>query len=386
MQNAKVLAALIIGTLSLQGCSSAPDLNDYLPPDQRLEYKKQREASENLEIPPDLTSGTFDDAMDVPSLDGTGTATYSEYVGERSKRRQIASSGDVLPEVKDAKIRREGNDRWLEITGSPQQIWPKVVGFWRAQGILLVEQNPTTGIMKTDWLENRAEIRQDYVTKLFRKVADGLYSTSTRDQYRVRIEPGINSGTTDLYLTHRAMEEQFRSNAAGEDVSTVWEPAPTDPAKEAAMLRRLLVYLGVSQQQATGLASQQQQAAAASKSRLSTAPGGEGVLIISEEFRRAWRLTGVALDRVGFAVEDRDRTRGIYYVRYDDPSKGEKKEGWGSKLAFWRGDNDDTVAQYQIKLAGDGSQTRVVVRDQVGRPASSATSDRILRLLNDQIR
>jgi outer membrane protein assembly factor BamC len=260
------------------------------------------------------------------------------------------------------------------------------VGFWRSQGILLVEEDPTTGIMKTDWLENRAEIRQDFVTNMLRKVAEGLYATSLRDQYRVRIEPGLDAGTTDLYLTHRAMEERFRSNAAGEDSSTVWEPAPADPAKEAAMLRRLLVYLGVPEQQAGGLAAQQQQAADRTKSQLTTGPGGESTLIISDEYRRAWRLTGVALDRIGFAVEDRDRTQGIYYVRYDDPSKGEKKKGWGSKLAFWRDDDEKSVAQYQVKLSGDGTQTRVVVRDQVGRPASSATAERILRLLNEQIR
>jgi len=385
MQNAKVLVVLVAGVLLLQGCGSAPDLDDYLP-DQRLQYKKQREASENLEVPPDLTSGTFDDAMDVPALDGAGTATYSEYVGERSKRRQVASSGEVLPEVKDVKIRREGNNRWLEITGSPQQIWPKVVGFWRAQGILLVEQDPTAGIMKTDWLENRAEIRQDFVTNVFRKVVDGLYATSTRDQYRVRIEPGLNPGTTDVYLTHRAMEERFRSNSVGEDTASVWEPAPQDPTKEAAMLRRLMAYLGVSAQKESGSPGQQQPAPTTTKSRLSTGPGGGSELIISEEFRRAWRQTGVALDRIGFAVEDRDRTQGIYYVRYDDPSKGEKKEGWGSKLAFWRSDDVNTVAQYQVKLVGDGSQTRVVVRDHVGRPASAATSQRILRLLSEQIR
>jgi outer membrane protein assembly factor BamC len=307
-------------------------------------------------------------------------------VGERSKRQRIAGSNEVLPEVKNVKLRREGNNRWLEIDASPQEVWPKVVGFWRSQGILLVEEDPTTGIMKTDWLENRAEIRQDFVTNMLRKVAEGLYATSLRDQYRVRIEPGLDAGTTDLYLTHRAMEERFRSNAAGEDSSTVWEPAPADPAKEAAMLRRLLVYLGVPEQQAGGLAAQQQQAADRTKSQLTTGPGGESTLIISDEYRRAWRLTGVALDRIGFAVEDRDRTQGIYYVRYDDPSKGEKKKGWGSKLAFWRDDDEKSVAQYQVKLSGDGTQTRVVVRDQVGRPASSATAERILRLLNEQIR
>jgi outer membrane protein assembly factor BamC len=383
MQKAIVLTLVATSVLLLPACSITPNLNDYLP-DQRLQYKKQREASENLEIPPDLTSGSFDDAMDVPPVGGT--ATYSEYQGERSKRSRIASSGDVLPEVKDVKLRREGNNRWLVIKASPQEVWPKVIGFWRSQGILLVEQDPTTGIMKTDWLENRADIRRDFITNMLRKVADGLYATALRDQYRVRIEPGLEPGTTDLYLTHRAMEERFRSNAVGEDVSTVWEPAPPDPDKEAAMLRRLLVYLGVSEKQVSGLAAQQQQATSGTRSQLTQGPGGESVLVISDELRNAWRLTGVALDRIGFAVEDRDRTQGIYYVRYDDPSKGSEKKGWTSKLAFWRSDDAKSVAQYQVKLMSDGDRTRVVVRDQVGRPASSATAERILRLLNEQIR
>lgn len=381
MQNAIVHTVLAVVVLLLAACSSTPDLEDYLP-DQRLEYKKQREAEENLEIPPDLTSGSFDDAMDVPSLGGT--ATYSDYVGTKSKRQRMAGSGDVLPEVKGAELRREGNNRWLEIDATPQQVWQQVVGFWRSQGILLVEQNPTTGIMKTDWLENRAEIRQDFITNMLRKVADGLYATSQRDQYRVRIEPGLKAGTTDLYLTHRAMVEEFRKNTLGEDTSTIWTPAPADPGKEAAMLRRLLVYLGVSEKQAAGLAVQQQ-GAGVIKSKLTKGSGGESVLVVSDEFRNAWRLTGVALDRIGFAVEDRDRTKGIYYVRYDDPSKGEKKKGWISKLAFWSSDEKKGVAQYQVKLTADGERTRVVVRDQVGQLTSSATADRILRLLNEQI-
>jgi len=382
MQNATALAAVMMGVLLLSACGSASNVGDYLP-DQRLQYKKQREAAENLEIPPDLTAGSFDDAMDVPPLGGT--ATYSEYVGGQSARRRTAGSAQVLPEVKDVKLRREGNNRWLEIEGSPQQVWPKIVGFWRSQGILLVEQDPSTGIMKTDWLENRAEIRRDFVTKLLRKVVDGLYSTSVRDQYRVRIEPGLRAGTTDLYLTHRAMEEHLRSSVAGGDASSVWEPAPADPGKEATMLRRLMVYLGAATQPESELATAKQQATKSPKSRLAKGSGGESLLIISDEYRRAWRLTGVALDRGGFAVEDRDRMRGIYYVRYDDPTPSEKKKSWGSRLAFWRRDDEKGVAQYQVKLMGDGAQTRVVVRDQVGQPAFSDTAERILRLLNEQI-
>jgi outer membrane protein assembly factor BamC len=150
------------------------------------------------------------------------------------------------------------------------------------------------------------------------------------------------------------------------------------------MLRRLMVYLGASEQRATQAIAGQ--ASKASKARL-VQEGGETVLLIDEELRNAWRTTGLALDRVGFAVEDRDRSAGIYYVRYDDPSKGqEKKKGFLSKLAFWSSDKVDTVTQYQVKLTGEGQTTRVVVRDEGGQRDDSPTAQRILTLLSEQLR
>jgi outer membrane protein assembly factor BamC len=378
MDTAKITVALL--TLSLLSACGSVDVDDYLP-DQRLAYKKQREAADNLEIPPDLTSGTFDDAMDVPDLGGS--ATYSEYIGERSRKRQIATSGDILPEVEDVSLRREGDRRWLVISAIPRDVWPRVLGFWREQGILLTEQDPVAGVMKTDWLENRAEIRRDPVTNVLRKVVDGLYATSTRDQYRVRIEPGLSSGTTDLYLTHRGMEERLVSNVVGEEASTIWEPSGSDPDKEAAMLRRLMVYLGVTEDRAARVVAEER--TRAPSARLVREAGGT-VLVIDDEYRRAWRSTGVALDRVGFAVEDRDRTQGVYFVRYDDPSTGEEKKGFMSKLAFWGSDDVDTVRQYQVRLTGNGPQTRVDIRDQAGRPDNSPTAQRILTLLGEQLR
>jgi len=371
---------ILLPLLLLNACGSV-DVDDYLP-DQRLAYKKQREAADNLEIPPDLTSGNFDDAMDVPDLGGS--ATYSEYLGERKTKRQIASSGDVLPEVKDVTLQREGDRRWLEISAVPKDVWPRIVAFWREQGILLIEQDPVTGVMKTDWLENRAEIRQDFVTKTLRKVVDGLYATSTRDQYRVRIETGLRARTTDLYLTHREMEERLVSNTVGEGSNTVWESSGSDSDKEAAMLRRLMVYLGVTEARAERVVAEER--AKKPAARLIQEAGGTA-LVVDDEFRSTWRATGVALDRVGFAVEDKDRTQGVYYVRYDDPSKGQdKKKGFMSKLAFWSSDKVDTVTQYQVKLTASGAQTRIDVRDQAGRRDESPTAQRILTLLSEQMR
>jgi outer membrane protein assembly factor BamC len=259
-----------------------------------------------------------------------------------------------------------------------------VVAFWRQQGILLVEQNPAIGVMKTDWIENRAEIRRDVVTKMFRKVVDGLYSTSTRDQYRVRIEAGPRPGTTEVYLTHRGMEERLVRNTLGEEANTVWEPAPTDPGKESAMLRRLMLALGVSDQQAQRMLAQQGSNAPARSANLVQSSGG--ALVVSEPYRQAWRQIGLALDRSGFAVEDRNREDGVFYVRYDDPNRQErKKKGLGSRLSFWK-KKDLGVEQYQVRLTEEQGKTRVTIHDANGQPDTSPTAQKILGLLKDEMR
>jgi len=372
-------------TLLLGGCGGGK-LDKYLP-DERLAYKEAREARENLELPPDLAGASFDDALDIPSA--SGSATYSEYAGERQARTRVARSGDVLPAVSGVTLERAGDKRWLQIDAPPQDVWPKVVAFWRQQGILLEEQDPAIGVMKTDWLENRAEIRNDLVTRTLRKVVDGLYSTSTRDQYRVRIDNGPQPGTTEVYLTHRMMEERLVRNTVGEGATTVWEPAESDPGKEATMLRRLMLYLGVTAQRADQMLASGGSAAAG-------AAGGAGAhlvrsgagseLVIPEDYRRAWQQTGLALDRTGFAVEDRDRTEGVFYVRYDDPQKGQQKKGVLSRMAFWKGDKKDSVEQYQVRLTGQGDETRVTIHDASGRRDTSTTAERILSLLEEQMR
>lgn len=379
--------ALLLPSLTLLAACSSFSVDDYLP-DHSLAYKKQREAGENLELPPDLVSGQFDDAMDVPDLGGS--ATYSEYVGERQQKRQVAQTGDVLPDVKDITYHREGDRRWIQVSAKPQALWPRLEGFWRERGILLAEKNPTTGVMVTDWIENRAQIKSDPITNLFRKALDSVYSTGTRDQYRLRLEPGPKPGTTDVFLTHRAMEEQLLRNTVGEEATSMWQAVPSDPDKEAAMLRSIMMYLGVTAERAKRVvaeggtpSSAAGGAPAMAKSRLEA---GGSVLVIDDEMRNAWRLVGGALDRSGFAVEDRDMTQGVYYVRYDDPSKAEKKKGFFSKMAFWRDDKVDTVTQYQVALSGSGKETRVMVRDQAGKPDTSPTALNILNLIKEQLR
>lgn len=373
--NASLIPILL---LSLAGCSSSGGFSD-----SERTYRSQREVVEDLEVPPDLTNSTIGDSMEVPG----GSASYEEYASRREQGAGTAGgSRDVLPEFANITFHRDGDQRWLVIQGEPQQIWPRVVDFWRGNGLLLVEQNPAIGVMKTDWLESRADIKQGPITELFRKALGSIYSSATRDQFRVRLEPGQVPGTTELYLTHRGMEEKLVEDVSGNADTTYWTPRPNDPGIEAAMLRSLMIYLGVSKDKAESVLAQEEERQ--SRTRLVKSEEGSE-LYIREAFPRAWRLTGVALDRIGFAVEDRDRSTGIYYVRYNQLSgEKEKKGGFFSKLAFWRDDEEpiDDKVQYQVKLTEFDDETQVVVRNQEGVRENSKIALRILTLIDEQIR
>jgi outer membrane protein assembly factor BamC len=377
---------LSLAALTLTACSSM-NVDDVLP-DKAVEYKRETQAERNLEIPPDLTSDRINDKMSVPDNFGGVSTSYSEYVTDRRLRGADGSSavlagGGVLPDIDNLEIRRDGEERWLWINAPVEEVWQRVTDFWLDSGILLIEQDPTVGIMRTSWLENRAQIRDDFVTNTIRRAFDALYETGTRDQYRVRLERGSN-GSTELYLTHFGMKEQVMADSSGKVENTVWQPRERDPQLEAEMLRRIMVFLGAADERARAQLAARGQREVARSELINTQRGVE--LRIAENFSRAWRLIGLALDRVGFAVEDRDRSAGVYYVRYNDPSRENAEQGWLSSLAFWSDDDVDKVNRYQVRVTSQPGMTVVGVANEAGEPDRSPTALRILTLLQEQVR
>lgn len=381
----KILVILMAS--SLTACSMMPDVSKYLP-DRKVDYKKEKQAEQDLEVPPDLTKSSIDNTRTVPDITPSGSATYSGYVG-----KQIASpptsaatgSSKVLPQIENITVKRDGNQRWLVVQAPVEDVWHKIIAFWHKNDILLLEQNPSVGIMRTHWIENRADINSGSIADLAHKAFDGARSAATRDQYRVRMEESEEADATEVYLTHRGMEEQFIKSGSDEDEQPTWTIRPTDHGLEAEMLRRMMVFFGVSDKHASNDLAK----ADTHKHRSQLLQGdGQPELEVAEEFSRAWRITGMALDRGGFAVEDRDRNKGIYYVRYNDPMQnGEKKKGFLSKLAFWSDDDDiDKETQYQVRLQENGESTRITIQDNKGVRNSSETAKRILGLLHEQIK
>ena len=374
---AAVIAAAVV---ALGGCSTAQELLEGTG--KKVDYKSAGQIP-SLEIPPDLTVPTRDNRYVVPEV--RSATTLSSYQADRKAQPAPGSTG-ILPAVEAMHIERSGTQRWLVVNDSPEKLWPLVKEFWQENGFLIENENPETGLMETDWAENRAKIPQDFLRNMIGKFTDQLFSTAERDKFRTRLERGTDAKSTEVYLSHRGMMEIYTTEARSE---TKWQPRPPDPDLEAEFLRRLMVRLGAKEENAKQILAVTQETQRAAMTKQSD---GSERLDVLEPFDRAWRRVGLALDRVGFTVEDRNRQKGLYFVRYADPERdmakidGEKP-GLLSKLAFWKNDSSKVTAeQYRVLVSQGGDKSQVQVLGKDGGVDRSQTARRILALLHDQLK
>ncbi len=380
----KVVVPSVAMALSLlnTGCNTF----QLFPETKTVEYKSAGKLPP-LEIPPDLITPEIDERYSIPDSDSPGSTTFSNYNSERGGQFKTGSHSLVPSSFQNVHIERAGTQRWLVVPQAPEVVWPIVKEFWQELGFLIKIEAPETGIMETDWAENRAKIPQDPLRTILSTFLDSIYSTAERDKFRTRLERN-ELGNTEIYISHRGMNEVLEG---GNLNRTVWQPRPADPDLEAEMLSRLMMRFGVAEEKAklelTTSRSSTQERAYIDRETGNT-------LIINEAFDRSWRRVGLALDRIGFTVEDRNRVEGIYYVRYLNPDKDAKKtgddKGLLSGIMFWRNDNDKDgakAAKYRIQVNNTGTNaSNVTLLNDDGTAVNSATTDRILKLLHEQLR
>lgn len=362
----------------LAGCETTTNLLE----GKKVDYKSAGQLP-SLEIPPDLTKPLADNRYLVPES-GKGSATLLEFQAGRAQAPKPGATG-ILPSVDKVRIERAGTQRWLVITEPPEKVWGLVKDFWQENGFLVTLELPEAGVMETDWAENRAKLPQDVIRRTLGKVLDQIFSTSERDKFRTRLERS-EDGTTELFISHRGMMEVYKDAGRNE---VVWQPKPPDVELEAEFLRRLMARLGSADEQAKRQIAVEPKAARAA---LSKGIGGFETLEVFEPFDRTWRRVGLALDRVGFTVEDRDRQKGQYFVRYSDPEAemakvDANKPGLLSKLAFWKPSDPKVKAeQYRVHVRQLAGKSVVQVLGKDGSADSSPSSRRIITLLHEQLK
>ena len=337
----------------------------------KIDYKSAGKAP-SLEVPPDLTQLSRDNRYAVPG----GAVSANSFAAGKSDAPGVPTAVSTLGDVS---MERSGNQRWIVVNRPADQVWEPVRDFWQENGFLLTTDQRNLGIMETDWAENRAKLPQDIIRGTLGKLLDSVYSTGELDRFRTRLERTPNG--TEIYVSHRGMAEVY-SDARKEQ--TVWQPRASDPELETEFLRRLMVKLGVSQEQSKALTASA--APASTAARVATIEGRPAVQI-NDGFDRAWRRVGLALDRTGFTVEDRDRSAGTYFVRYVTPNPDKKEPGFFSKLnPFNKSDKNDGLLKFRILVKSQGETSTVSVLNEAGVPDATANAQRIVQVIADDLK
>jgi outer membrane protein assembly factor BamC len=372
MTNRKT-TTLVLTTLafSLSACSM-------LGLDSKVDYKSSKRTAP-LDVPPDLTQLEKDGRYAVPDGRGVATASGMGQPGQAAAAAPGAAE-TIGPVSTDAvRVERSGNQKWLVVKKTPEQLWPEIKTFWEDNGFEIAQDSPTTGIMETAWYEDRSKIPQGIIRRTIGRVFDSAYSTSERDKYRTRLER-LPDGSTEVWISHRGAEEVF---VGAQNESTRWTSRPNDPALESTYLSRLVAKLTG----ATDVKPAEAAVAGAAPISLHAKLVGDKVEV-DEGFDRAWRRVGLALDRVGFTVEDRDRVQGVYFVRYIDPEATEKKGFFGKLFSFGDADKLKEAQRYRIsvKATPGASTSDVRVQSNDGAAETSATGVKILGLLANELK
>ena len=350
-------------TIALSACSVLDG--------DKINYKSASKGT-TLEVPPDLQQLSRDTRYVVP-----GNVVSANALQAGQANQPSATSTAAAATLGDVRIERDGNQRWLVVKRPADKLWDPVREFWVENGFILVQDKSDLGIMETDWAENRAKLPQDIIRSTIGKVFESLYSTGERDKFRTRLERNTD-GSTEIFITHRGMVEVYTSAAKD---STIWQPRPVDPELETEFLRRLMVKLGVSEAQSKAIAAAPVQMPPSA--RIASVAGAP-VLQLDEGFDRAWRRVGLSLDRTGFTVEDRDRSQGVYFVRYVAPGTDKDKEGFFGKLFGSKAATPPL--KYRITVRSEGNASTDSVLNAAGAPETSANAQNIVRVLADDLK
>ena len=365
-----------IALISMTACSgNKKDL-------PKLDYQTQTRKIVKLEVPPDLNNPDQGNLYQVPA--GSGAVRASD-LSRRTSATQQAANSEVLKSVKGVRLERDGNQRWVEVQGkSPAEIWSLLKAFWQENGFDIKSEEPGIGQMETEWAENRAKIPQDGLRRLLDKVGmGGVYSTSERDKFIIRIEQGRN-GTTDIFFAHKGMKEVYADKKKD---TTMWQPAANDPNLEAAFLARFMQYLGVDQQQAENALTQS--VAKRSGSELARIDGN--TLLVSGDYGRNWRRTALALDRIGLNVLGQSIERHAFLVQ-QAPTESEavstKKPGFFGRM-LGKGKKAEKPAAYPeiivfVEPVNGGSRISLLNKDGSAYKGSDAST--LLSRLHTELR
>ena len=330
--------------------------------------------SQSLEVPPELAQPETSDAMAIPVV----TPEQAKSGSSRASQQPMINTA-LLPDTTGAKIKQEGGIRWAEVDSSPELIWQELHGFFHSLGFEISNEDPKLGILDTGWLSSRAYREVGFWRSLFGELA----VVGLKDRYRVRLERTDNPNVTRMYLSHQGLIEDVYEEVQRDNISRFWRWRPNDPELEAETLKRFLVFRGMDEEQAEQVTKPKPPA---ERARIVDVSNGQ-IVVVNDNCAHVWRHVGVAIDRLGLIVTDRNRSEGLYYLEVSDAFIEKHKED-SSLMKKWFGDDDEKkpTTTFVMKVAQQEAETWVSLHDKKGQLDNSDLAKKLNELLYQQLR
>jgi len=326
---------LLLISLFLSGCFSDKQKqtikeNRIELGDIKINYYSDKSVT-SLEVPPDLTQPSYENSFRLSELvtdveSNTINLTNKEI--EKKEEKVFVTPADI-------KVKKSGNRRWLIVNKKPQVVWDLSRQFLKENGFVIKKSNKKTGIMETDFLENKPKIPSKSlgVIRSFLEEIDNVsYTLPIVDSYKVRIEPLDSGNKSEVHLSIFSMAEVI--SGTGKDETTFWQASEKNYALETEMLYSLMLYLGGDSANARERIVNAQEEGKITVS-LDDGLNGYAKLQFRLNMIDAWDNISWALSDLNVILEDKDIKEKTFYIRVARTSdKGIMSKIFGEDAIF----------------------------------------------------
>ena len=338
-------------------------------PDYKAVYTTTIQENDDLEIPPGMDAPQIGSDL-LPELQKSikSASTYQESL------KGVPKSSSFTRDYQGMNFVREGSLFWLEVDAPGNEVWADLRNFFIRLGFEISIEQPEIGYMQTNWLLNKEDVPTNFLSSLL----DKLFSSSEKmDRYRLRLEWDAEKKRSRVFVSHQGLREIIEG--VDDNISVVqtkWVPRASESELEVELLMRFMAFRGLNVEDA-------KETVAGVKSKkvaeVKTADN-KSSLMINEPFARGWRHVGIAMDRLGYKVDDKNRSAGVYYVTLPETFVIPKQNSLLGKIL---GNNFETPKhlKYLIILQDNGESTQVTikangeVKDDISRVETKILND-----------
>jgi outer membrane protein assembly factor BamC len=362
------LSALALIISSTSGCGWLWGQDGYFR-DRGSDYLEATQTAP-MQLPPDVTGKRLDPLLPIPRNVANDTQK-GEYVVPRPQQLSVAASAS------DFSLQKSGDARWILAQRAPAEVWPVAHQYFEDNGFRMAEQRPQTGEFNTAW-----QRIDELSASMAKRLSGSGAAADSETRVRVRIEPGVQRNTSEIYVVSVA-------RPAGSTSDVDFPSKTTNLGLDSALTDDLLASMSRSSEKG-GSVSLLAARDFDTPSRVALSQDGSGnpVLNLGADLDRAWSSVGRALDQGNWRVEDINRSLGLYYINLSEKAKTAEKPGFFSRLFSSTPDKDALEARaerYQVRLSKVGDSVQVTVEKNINTSAPADVARKVLGVIQDNL-